>query len=84
MGVEMPRTIGTPRHLAVRDFIVAKRGKSGLTQRGLAAKLRVPQSYIASIETGQRRLDLAELIDLARVLRFDLHELVRKVAKVKR
>ena len=36
-----------------------------LTQREVARRLSIPQSTISEIETGQRRLDMAELIALA-------------------
>ena len=69
--------------LAVRDFIVAKRKKSGLTQHELAAKLRRSQSYVARIETGQT-VSAGELVALGKVLDFDLHEVQRLLAKVRR
>ena len=67
----MPRTLGSPRHKALRDFIIEKRKKSGLTQHEVSDKLRLPQSFIASIETGQRRVDVVELLDLAKAIGFD-------------
>lgn len=78
----MPRTLGSPRHQALRDFLIEKRKKAGLTQHQLSAKLRRPQSYIASIETGQRRVDVVELLDLAKALAFDVHTAIRRMHKV--
>lgn len=77
----MPRTLGSPRHLALRDFIVEKRDKAGLTQVEVSVRLGRPQSYIASIETGQRRVDVVELLDLAKAIGFDPHEALRRVKK---
>jgi ribosome-binding protein aMBF1 (putative translation factor) len=81
--MNMPRTLGSPLDRAVCDFIVAKRKKSGLTQHELAAKLRRSQSYIARIETYQP-VSARELVALGRVLDFDLHEVARMVAKLRR
>jgi len=78
----MPRTLGTPRHRILRDFLVEKREKAGLTQHEVSARLQRPQSFIASIETGQRRVDVVELLDLAKAIGFDPHEAVQRLAKV--
>jgi ribosome-binding protein aMBF1 (putative translation factor) len=78
----MPRTIGTPRHYFLRDFIIQKREKAGLSQHEVSALLKRPQSFIASIETGQRRVDVVELLDIAKALGFDPQEAVRRLSRV--
>ena len=40
-----------------------------LTQEQLAAKLDRPQSYVAKYETGDRRLDVIELVEVCELLR---------------
>jgi transcriptional regulator with XRE-family HTH domain len=78
----MPRTLATPRHYALRDFIVEKRREAGLTQHQVSERLSRPQSFIASVETGQRRVDVVELLDLAKAIGFDPLEAVRRVSKI--
>jgi transcriptional regulator with XRE-family HTH domain len=80
----MPRTIGSPRHRALRDFIVAQREKSGLSQYVLADLIGVSQSQIASLERGQRRIDVVEFMELGEVLGFDPIKVLRRLAKVRR
>jgi len=75
----MPRTLGRPRHEALRTFIVEKREEAGLTQHEVSARLDRPQSFIASIETGQRRVDVVELVDLAEAIGFDPHNAVQRL-----
>jgi len=75
----MARTLGRPRHEALRDFIIEQRVEAGLTQHELSARLDRPQSFIASIETGQRRVDVVELLDLAEAIGFDPHDAVRRL-----
>lgn len=46
--------------------VVAMRHRAGLTQRQLADALGREQNYLGRIETGQRRVDLVELIQICR------------------
>lgn len=39
----------------------------GLKQEEVAAKLKKPQSYISKIERGERRIDIVELQNLAKI-----------------
>lgn len=68
----MPRTLASPRHDALREFLIEKRKKAGLTQHQLARLIRRKQSYVATIETGQRRVDAVELMELSEALGFKI------------
>jgi transcriptional regulator with XRE-family HTH domain len=78
----MPRTLSSPQHLALRDFLVERRNALGLTQQAVADAVGRSQSYIAAIETAQRRVDVVELIQLAEALKFDPAKVVRDLRKV--
>lgn len=54
--------------MALLEALVRARREAGLTQTELAERLRVHQSYVARIEGGGRRVDVIELIVLARAL----------------
>jgi len=45
------------------------RVEAELTQVEVAKKLKRPQSFVSKIESGERRVDVVELSDLARVYR---------------
>lgn len=64
----MPRTLRSRRHKALILALAVARQAAGLTQRGLATKLKVSQTWIASIEAGQRRIDVIEFLDLCKAL----------------
>ncbi len=47
----------------------------------VAARLKQNQSYVSKYESGVRRLDVVEYIQVAMAVGFDSAELVRKLAK---
>lgn len=63
-------------------MIRERRKAAGLTQVDVAKRLGRPQSFMTSIENGERRLDVVELINLAKAISFDptsiLTELMRR------
>ena len=57
------------------------RTKAGLLQTDLAKKLKVHQSYISKIETGQRRVDIIELREICPHLKTNLVEFVKALER---
>ena len=76
----MPRSAYTKTYERFRERLVEERERAGLTQVALAGKLGRPQSFVSKYERGERRLDVVELIEIARALRFDAGELVRELS----
>src|SRR5688572_30172539 len=74
----------TPGFAALVAAVVDMRRRAGLTQRQLALALGREQNYVARIETGQRRVDLVELVQICRACGTDpegrILDLVRKMA----
>ena len=73
----MSKTLGTSRHRALIAFLTQKRKDAGLSQSELAKALGEYQSFVARMESGQRRVDVVEFENLARILNFDVHEFFR-------
>ena len=67
----MAKTIRSSGHEALRVALIAARKAAGLTQEQLAARLKQHQSFVARVESGERRIDVVELIVLARALGTD-------------
>jgi transcriptional regulator with XRE-family HTH domain len=59
------------KHAQLRKVLVQARRDAGLTQVALAKKLGRPQSFVSKFERGERRLDVAEFLDIARALGLD-------------
>ena len=74
----MAKTLRTAGHKALVAILVASRREAGLTQRQLAERLKRPQSYIAKIEAGERRVDLIELVAIAKALKVDPRVLLER------
>ncbi len=70
------QSIHSEKNIALRQYWIDQRKKLGLSQRELAEKLEVTYSLIGKIETGDRRLDILEVMDYCDVLEIDPHELV--------
>ncbi len=60
------------------------RAEARLSQRDVAKRLRVSPSWVAKVELGERRLDVVELVRLARVLGKDPAKLFAAVARAVR
>jgi transcriptional regulator with XRE-family HTH domain len=78
----MPRTLGSRRHQAVCEFLIAARKKAGLTQAKVARRLGRHQSFVATVKAGQRRIDVVELLDFAKAIGFDPGSLIRRLRRV--
>jgi len=70
-----------PEYAAVVAVLVEERKKTGIGQIELSNRLGKPQSYIAKIETGNRRIDVAELLAMCEALALDPHELIDKLRR---
>jgi transcriptional regulator with XRE-family HTH domain len=76
------KTLGSARHKFLVDLIVSKREAAGLTQTQLAEKLGEYQSFVARLESGQRRIDVIEFLDLAAKLGFDPAKAIRQIGQM--
>ena len=63
----MVKTIYTKTHKSLVNRLIKAREAAGLKQGDVAKKLGKTQSYISKIESGQRRIDIVQLKELAEV-----------------
>ena len=64
----MTKTIRSTAHVALCEALINARKASGSTQAGMAERLKCHQSLVARIESGERRIDVVELVVLARAI----------------
>lgn len=56
----MEKSVHTPDYAALRAELRQARDAANLSQRDLATRLGVAHSWVAKVETGERRIDLLE------------------------
>jgi transcriptional regulator with XRE-family HTH domain len=75
----MQKTIHSPIHQIFCSLLRNERTKAGLSQASLAEKLGKPQSFIAKVEKGERRVDLIEFLTIAETIGFSPAGFIRKL-----
>jgi transcriptional regulator with XRE-family HTH domain len=73
------KTLRTRGHRKLVGVLVAARKTAGLSQRDLAARLKRPRVFVGRNEAGERRIDVIEFIEIARVMGIDPRQLFAKL-----
>ena len=60
-------------------ILAAARKEAGLNQAGLANALKKPQSFVSAYESGQRRVDVLEILRIAKALKLDPNKLFSRL-----
>ena len=68
----MSNSIYSKDYKEIIERLKKARLESGLAQQDVADKLGKPQSYISKIESGERRLDVAEIKKFATIYKKDV------------
>lgn len=63
----MDKTIYSEDHKSLVGKLIQARKKKGLKQEDVAKLLGKTQSYVSKIEAGQRRIDIIQLKEFARI-----------------
>jgi len=77
----MKKSLNSKEAKILIEMIYQLRASSGLRQSDLAKALKVPQSFISKLESGERRIDLIELRTVLSFLKTDLIEFVIEFEK---
>jgi transcriptional regulator with XRE-family HTH domain len=83
MAEPLSRQIGQEIHEELRELLRERRQRAKLTQKELAAKLGWSQRTISQIEVGEKRVTVAELVELSIALDFDAPAAIRRIMKAR-
>ena len=78
----MTRSLRSERHKELLQLLRQARKAAGLTQKQLGAFIERSQPFISKIETGQRRLDVVEFLELVEAMGARPHESIDDLQKV--
>lgn len=67
----MLKSVHTARHKLFCESLKRARKAAGITQHELADRLGEHQSFVSRYETGERRLDVIEYLEVARTIGID-------------
>ncbi len=75
----MKKAIYSKESKLLCQWLTAKRHEKQLTQRQLASLLGIHHSIVGKIETGERQINIIELIGYCQTLEIDLMEIVQRL-----
>jgi len=75
--VDMSKSIYSKDYRNVIQKLKKARLDAGLKQSEVAQKLKKPQSYVSKIERGERRIDIAELKELAIIYKKEINYFIK-------
>jgi transcriptional regulator with XRE-family HTH domain len=75
----MAHPIHDRRYQVIASLLADLRRERGLLQQDMAERLGRTQVFVSRYESGLRRVDLIELLDILRALGIDPHEFMDRV-----
>lgn len=77
----MRKSTHTKQYLRLREALISAREAAGLSQHELARRIGRPQSFVSKCENGERRVDVVELIHIAKILHADPVAIVKALMR---
>jgi transcriptional regulator with XRE-family HTH domain len=79
----LPKSLQSPRHKRLAEIVAKQRQAAKMTQADVAKKLGRHQPFVANIESGQRRIDVVEFLQLSAAIDLDPVWAIREVLKIR-
>jgi transcriptional regulator with XRE-family HTH domain len=78
----MSQTLQSARHETLIALLIQMRKKAGMPQSELAKKLAQHQSFVARLESGERRIDVVEFLGFAEAIGFDPRIVITRLKQI--
>jgi len=78
-GIGTMASVYSEEYQRVINALKKARKEKGITQAQLAEALGKPQSFIAKVENGERRLDVVEFVHLARLVGVNISLILNEI-----
>ena len=75
----MPKSQFTDDYKKFCTLLVQARKEAKMTQAQVSETLSKPQSYVSKYESGERRLDIIELLEISKAIGFKASDLIQKI-----
>lgn len=82
--IAMPKSVFSDAYRHFLTLLIDARKSKNITQKVLAKRLGKPQSLVSKYETGERRLDVIEFLDIALALDIDPVPIIRELVAMLR
>lgn len=75
----MPKSIHSEPYKRLLTLLVEQRKAANLSQYELAERLGRPQSFVAKVERGERRIDVLEFLEITHAIGTDPYDILHIV-----
>jgi len=77
----LARGVHDARYKQLIDALALARRTGGITQADLAKSLGKRQQFVSKYESGERRLDPVEVLDIGHALGIDIYDLLKSIRR---
>lgn len=76
---DMKKTIHNSEYGKLISLLIELRKNEGITQTDLASRLKKPQSFVSKYETGERRIDVIEFLEISKAIKADPIKIIQSL-----
>ena len=80
----MPKSLRSQAHGVLIRELKSARLKAHMSQQQVADKLGVPQSFVAKVESGERRIDVVEFLNFVEAVEGSWKDILKRVDAAER